>query len=356
MKRVLYIGYLKEQSDWGFFATENILALEKAGYDVVCRSIDFNTTGRIDGRIAHLFSKDSGKDNFDVTFQHIFPNHMVKSDKFGKCVAITPNASIPWSTWQDGLELMDEVVELQNVQSFSPETYAKNYSGVSVPSMDAAFKFYTIASARSLPAILRCFHSEFDVDESVYLIIQKEQGGGVDYHSLITSVKKTIGLMPLESYKKDMVVDGYDTPESRYQLHTYCQAFLSENKLELDRNDTEASLMGNTVIMAQSTPDRIQGVKSQPIRNIGFYRRLTRKIQDVNIRRQSVERALFPDLNNARSFDLAVDEKCLATEMRKSFETWKENPIKFKDFAGSSEAVKLIQEDSIATFRKIIGE
>ena len=343
MKRVLYIGYLKEQSDWGFFATENILALEKAGYEVVCRSIDFNTTGRVDRRIAHLFSKDSGKDNFDVTFQHIFPNHMVKSDKFGKCVAITPTASIPWSTWQDGLDLMDEVVELHNIQSFSPKTYANNYSGVSVPSMDAAFKFYTIASARSLPAILRCFHSEFDVDESVHLIIQKEQNSGVNYHDLITSVKNTIGLMPLESYKKDMVVDGYDTPESRYQLHTYCQAFLSENKLELDRNDTEALLMGNTVIMAQSTPNR---------RVV----RLTRKIQDVKIRKQSVEKALFPDLNNARSFDLAVDEKCLATEMRKSFETWKENPIKFKDFAGSSEAVKLIQEDSIATFRKIIGE
>ncbi len=342
MKRVLYIGYLKEKSDWGFFATENILALEKAGYDVVCRSIDFTTTGRVDNRIAHLFNKDSGNDKFDVTFQHIFPNHMVKSDKFGKCVAITPT-EFPWSTWQDGLDLMDDVVLLEEIQSFSPETYSNNYNGISVPSMDADFKFYTIASARSLPAILRCFHTEFGVDEPVHLIIQKEKKEGLDFHSLITSVKKTIGLMPLESYKKDMVVDGYDTELSRYQLHAYCQAFLSENKLELDRNNSEAIFMGNPVITGDNTP-------------IGTMTKHMYKIPDAKIRKQSVEKSLFPDLNNARSFELVLDEDHLAKRMRELFESWKAKPFQFARMADGFEASKSAQYHSIEEFKQIIGE
>lgn len=342
-KRILYIGYLKEQSDWGFFATQNILALEKAGYDVVCRSIDFSTKGRVDKRIEHLYNKDIGSEPFNVTFQHIFPNHMVRSDDFGKCVAITPHPDVPHSTWNDGLALMDEVYAVEEVQCFDSDTYKQNYSGISVPSMDGGFKFYTIASQKSLPSILKCFHTEFATDEPVHLIIQSENAGRTDWNSLITKVKERIGIMPLESYRKDMVVEGYDSPISRYQLHSYCQCFLSEGKNEFDRNDMESVFLGNICIKPSLTPEM----------DYGSARHVS--VGSVKVRKQSQKSALFADRNNALEFDIAVDEQELSQAMRAQFEKWKENPIQFSQLRSGIEFAETLAEKSLNKLKSIIG-
>ena len=347
MKRVLYIGYLKEQSDWGFFATQNILALEKAGYDVVCRSIDFSTVGRVDKKIQHLFNKDIGGEPYDVTFQHVFPNHMVASDNFGKCVAITtqPMKDVQHSTWWDGLNLMDEVFTLDELQYFDPDTYKQNYSGVSVGAMDDGFKFYTTASEKSLPAILRCFHTEFSPDEPVHLLVQVENKGEKKWHDLITRVKSEIGTMPLEKYKKDMVVDGYDTPISRYQLHSYCQCFLSENNNSLSRNDCEAALLGTSVISAYHVEECTPRVMVD----------LINWVPSVKVRKKRQEKPLFADRNNAMEFDLALDEKLLAEVMRAKFETWKDNPIQFGQLRQGIDAASRVADHSLNTFKSIIG-
>ena len=352
MKRILYIGYLKEQSDWGFFATQNILGLEKAGYDVVCRSIDFSTKGRVDKRIEHLYNKDIGGQPFDVTFQHIFPNHMVKSDDFGKCVAITPHPDLPHSTWNDGLDLMDEVYPVEEVQCFDPDTYKQNYSGISVPSMDRGFKFYTIASQKSLPSILKCFHTEFATDESVHLIIQSENTGRTDWNSLITKVKETIGIMPLESYRKDMVVEGYDSPISRYQLHWYCQCLLSEGKNEFDRNDMESVFLGNVCIKPSLTPE----IKyHSDIDGKHVWSKQSVSVASVKVRKQSQKSALFADRNNAFEFDIAVDEQELSKAMRAQFESWKVNPISYRQPRIGIEFAEELAEKSINTLKSIIG-
>ncbi len=48
MMKVLYIGYYKEKSDWGRYATNNILALEKVGLDVVwCVNIFSKSTTKL---------------------------------------------------------------------------------------------------------------------------------------------------------------------------------------------------------------------------------------------------------------------------------------------------------------------
>ena len=42
--KVLYIGHYKDGTGWGDAATNNILALHKAGVDVVPRAISYNNS------------------------------------------------------------------------------------------------------------------------------------------------------------------------------------------------------------------------------------------------------------------------------------------------------------------------
>ena len=80
--KVLYIGYYKENSDWGRITENNILALDAAGVDVVCRSINLSQPRKISGRLAEIEQKDLS--DCDFCIQHVFPDHLVGSKKFKK--------------------------------------------------------------------------------------------------------------------------------------------------------------------------------------------------------------------------------------------------------------------------------
>ena len=55
--RVLYIGHYKEFGGWGRAATDQILALDKAGVDVVCRNITLTTDKKdLDPKLLQLES------------------------------------------------------------------------------------------------------------------------------------------------------------------------------------------------------------------------------------------------------------------------------------------------------------
>jgi hypothetical protein len=106
--KVLYIGYYKEKSDWGNQAVNQILALDRAGVDVVCRSIDLGYKSTPEA-IKHLEDKDIG--DADYCIQHVFPEHMVGTSKFKKNVGFFTNSFVRMdhSSWIERLMLVDEV-------------------------------------------------------------------------------------------------------------------------------------------------------------------------------------------------------------------------------------------------------
>ena len=59
--KVLYIGYYKEDSEWGNITSNNILALDAAGIDVVCRNFKLTKDRDITGRLKELEQKDNAK-------------------------------------------------------------------------------------------------------------------------------------------------------------------------------------------------------------------------------------------------------------------------------------------------------
>ena len=76
--RVLYIGHYKEFGGWSQAATDQILALDAVGVDVVCRNVTLTSDKtNVHPRILELEKKDSS--NCDFCIQHVLPHHLHRS-------------------------------------------------------------------------------------------------------------------------------------------------------------------------------------------------------------------------------------------------------------------------------------
>ena len=101
--KILYVGYYCEQSEWGALARCNIIALERAGLDVVIRPIRFGDSSSTPcpDTLKHLENKDES--DCTVLIQHVFPEHLIGTNKFKKNIAILSNIvwDITHSPWQE---------------------------------------------------------------------------------------------------------------------------------------------------------------------------------------------------------------------------------------------------------------
>ena len=69
--KVLYIGHYKETGGWAQAATDQILALDAAGVDVVCRNVTLTTDKEVlHPKILELEKKDS--QGCDFCIQHVY--------------------------------------------------------------------------------------------------------------------------------------------------------------------------------------------------------------------------------------------------------------------------------------------
>ena len=68
--KVLYIGHYKENGGWAQAATDQILALDRAGVDVVCRNVTLTQNKQnVHPKLIELENKSS--QGCDVCIQHI---------------------------------------------------------------------------------------------------------------------------------------------------------------------------------------------------------------------------------------------------------------------------------------------
>jgi|TARA_R100000479_G_C6395802_1_gene207055 hypothetical protein len=323
--KVLYIGYYREHSDWSESAINNMLALEKAGCDVVARCIEFSK-GETPNEIKHLENKDL--EGVEYCIQHVFPHHMIGTNKFKKNVGYFCNehVDIQHSTWVEKLELMDEVwtptgsVGVKMPHAVSHEKFSNNYSGMSVPALDATFKFYNIVNTNSLPSVIKAFHSEFSTFEPVNLILQvdsfqQDQELHNTLESKITDIKTGLGLQPdPRMYKRDFISTSWASPLSKFQLHDYADCYISNNNPSITSHDIEAVAFGNTPLVASLNPivDIFDSVQ---------------KINSIYVSKSRSESSLFRDMNNSLDFSISVCERDLRQKMRDTYEKWKQDPM-----------------------------
>ena len=108
--KVLYIAHYKEFGGWSQAATDNILALDSVGVDVVCRNVTLTKDKEeVHPRILELESKSSK--GCDICIQHVLPHHYVQSDVFKKNIAFmeTETLNIKHLNWFYQMSLMDEI-------------------------------------------------------------------------------------------------------------------------------------------------------------------------------------------------------------------------------------------------------
>ena len=343
--KVLYIGHYKESSGWANAAVNQILALDKAGVDVVCRSVTLTQdNNNIHPRIQQLEEKDSY--GCDICIQHVLPHHLVGGDSFKRNIAFlesesTSLKSVGWLTqltqmqeiWVPNNDLKKSLIDdgittdIYVVPHPSPVSrYTKKYQELNLPIPDGTFKFYYIGDIndrKNLESIITCFHSEFDRSEPVSLILKvKKFGHNPDQckeviDGIIGKVQQDLRMYPHSSqYHTNIIISDNIDDDHICALHQYADCFVCSTHGEAWALPSfDAMGFGSSPICSDyGGPKEFINEDSGTLVG-GSYS--VCKCSD----------AAFPDLFTGREYWFQPCEMQTRQAMRSKYEEYKEDPI-----------------------------
>jgi len=283
--KVLYIGPYKDGTGWAHAAVENIMALDAAGVDVVCRPMKLNdVTAEVPAKLLELESKSDK--NCDVVIQNCLPHHTDYNGLFEKNIAyyFTETSHFRNSVWAERLNLMDEGwVPCQSVLEASRESfvdiplnivpvpcnvekYQKKYEPLDMPHLKDKFVFYTIGEVhrrKNLADLIKAYHLEFGPEEPVALVIKGSLPGmppsEVDKHigEMCNQIKTQLKLYHTpQIYLPETIITQHLTEEELMRLHATCDCYVSPSYGEgWNMPAFDAMAMGKTPICtAQGGP------------------------------------------------------------------------------------------------------
>lgn len=254
--KVLYISVYRDGTGYGRAATDNILALDAAGVDVVPRPLKLNNhTTTVPERVLELEGKSPS--GADFVIQHTLPSMMEYNGGFKANIAMycSETSNFLSSNWSFKLNCMDlAIVPSDQMIDAAKESkvlipvkkipyptnvakFERSYKPIPLDKLDGSFTFYTIAEMgkrKNLKAILQAFHTEFMPYEPVNLLIKTHKFGVSSeeckkhIEADCSSIKKWLKLYPKENfYKKEIIMTDILAEESLYRLHTTCDCFVS---------------------------------------------------------------------------------------------------------------------------------
>ena len=253
--KVLYIGCYRDGTGWAQAAIDYILAMDSVGIDVVPRSVKLNSNRpELPKRILELENKSSRGCN--VCIQHTLPHMMDYNGRFDRNIALyaTETNSFEWSIWPCRINQMDEAWVINNQMaevsrlsgidipiSVIPHAsdiskYDRSYEPVDIPDSEGNFIFYFIGDLnrrKNLSTFVRAFHSEFDVDEPVSIVIKTSKYNtspndcAAEVKEMCNNIKTGLKLYPnLETYKEDLIITDRLDEETLRRLHSSCDCFV----------------------------------------------------------------------------------------------------------------------------------
>lgn len=371
--KVLYIGHYKERGGWSRVATDNILAMESVGIDVVCRNVTLTRDNPCNDKLLKLEKKNTK--GCDHCVQHVLPHHLVGTNAFKKNVAFleSETTSIKGLGWLEHLQQMDEVFVANNqlaaslqADGLSPkirvvphtcniENYTQKYPDINVPQANGKFKFYYIGDLndrKNIESIIRCFHSEFDKSEPTILILKVKKFGMSEQHvrtyvdKILSSVKSSLRLYKtLEEYKKDIVISEDLSEEHIYSLHQYADCFICPSHGEAwSIPSFDAMAFGKTPICSDfgGPPDFIR--QDDPATG--------ECVPGVYSVCQCSDSA-FPDMFTGREYWFTPCEKSIREQMRYYYEN--RNPTEYK-IRGLQQAKKFSYEKVGQRIKELLSE
>ena len=354
--KVLYVGHYKDGTGWSEAAIRNILAMDKYGIYVVPRAIKLNNSPvNIPERILELEQRSA--DGCDVCIQHVLPHMMEYSSKFRKNIGFCIVETNGWEhgPWVEKLRLMDEVWvcnkstygQLKQKSLFKKLALIQHPLDLSIYTPKTPlFKLpgYTFAHIgdfnrrKNLSAVLRAFHTEFDVNEPVNLVI-KTSKHGLNPEQCMELVKQTcdkvkekLRLYPSPGlYHKEVILTNRLSQEDMLRLHHSYDCLVSPSY-------GEAFNLIAVDAMAYAKPVLAS--------NCGAHREHFKDnyLIDGNYEPVFGEES-FPFLFTGRENWYKVDESILRTKMRSMYEQKLEyvavNRVKSKDYSDKKIAHKI---------------
>lgn len=219
MKKLLYVGYYRENSAWGRISENIVRSLIAAGADVTTRCIRLGEPREISAEVEALESKPI--EDCDTLIQHVFPDHMVGNTVFERNIAILggdfdkEDVSTPMSNFLYADDYIS--VEKPNYQALQP---------LQIPQTEDTFKCVIIddpANRQNTFDYVFKFHNEFESYEKVSLTIFAQNPEGLE--EICNQAKMKVGKRAdINRYIKDIIVPlpaGGSYPEA-YIYSDFC--------------------------------------------------------------------------------------------------------------------------------------
>jgi hypothetical protein len=264
---------------------------------------------------------------------------MVGTGKFEKNIGLLANnfVELKHSIWMERLEMMDEIwtpfsvssVPLQDIDkririvplAVDTDVYSRRYKELSIKEAEGTFKFYTFASmgdSQGLNWILAAFHSEFDANDNVSLVIRMKPQSSDSHkelkflNDLSDSVKSLLRLeTSSDLYNREIVISAPElTDVNLYELHQYCDCYVSCNTdITFPLAEIDAAGFGNTPIVSNNgaVNEYLQG-----------------SCNSINSVYQVVqsESGIFGGVNNGNDYWIKPDERNIKRSMRMMYNLW----------------------------------
>ena len=212
-----------------------------------------------------------------------------------------------------------------------PDVYTKNYRDIHVPTIEENFKFYAIVDPNDLKlieTIFTCFYAEFDCCDKasiVLLLTSAAEGINEKIQQISRTVKQALNLQSNENmFPKEVVISEANLSQTNlYEIHKYGDCYLDVNSgLSWSCSLLDAVGFGcNPISTDWGSGRTILGDEVGELVRASFK---CRKSQSQNKN----------ELENGKDFFLSPCEKEVREKMRKLYEEWYSNPIKYKKDSG----------------------
>lgn len=249
--KILYISNYNDDTGWGNASKNNILAMHKAGIDVVPRCITYTGKEGTKNKIIQELETKSQLGS-DICIQHILPHLYVYNSSF-KNIGYLAIESYDFkdSMWHKYCNLMDEIWVPSEFckescirsgvkkpikiipHSLDVNKYYEHNSGNQIEELKHTFNFVFIGEfieRKNIEALLRAFHTEFHPCEPVNLYIKTSKRPLQEIQEYCNNVKR--GLKLRNRYKEEIIISGFLEFDDYLSVLKQCHYFVMPSRGE----------------------------------------------------------------------------------------------------------------------------
>lgn len=338
--KVLYLGYLAEQSEWGSLSQNFVRALSESGVDLVTRTIRIKDNAGLPSDLTTYSTKDI--DGTDLIIQHLFPDSLVRWASGKNIGLVTLDFfDLKNSSWVEKFKLMDELwvvtesqkksleeVGFSNVkivplplhdsiyqQQFSMPTQVRQMLG----NLDSQFRVHLpTMDLGSLEKSASIFFSEFDVTDNAGLLISCPKELTKKVEEVVTNVKKSLRLKSdLSLYIQEAILP-VQTEADLYTVHSYADASISNNSTSgFTLKEVDALAFGCPIISHRSSA-------------LNEFIGDERLAVDFSYKVCKDRTSPWPDMYNGRDYQPVMCEMDARRKIRALYDDWSNNQITYK--------------------------